>query len=126
MAYVDFTAGFSMQAAAPRPLHPEPLPPFAASIVALARGDSIRGLNVPGRIARALGRLFGLERPAPLADPALEAMRRVAVHFWHNREGVPAEERDAFHAAGFSGAQFAAFLTLIATARAAGQRSIAA
>jgi hypothetical protein len=72
------------------------------SIVALAERDNLASLREPGRIAAALEGLFGLARPNKLADPRLEALRRVAVHVWRNRWKVPADEIAAFKEAGFT------------------------
>lgn len=76
------------------------------SIVALAERDTPASLREPGRIAAALESLFGLTRPNKLADPRLEALRRVAVHVWRNRWKVPAEELRAFCEAGFTPDQY--------------------
>ncbi|WP_114229020.1 MULTISPECIES: hypothetical protein [Sphingomonas] len=72
------------------------------SIVALAERDSLASLREPGRIAAALESLFGLARPNRLADPRLEALRRVSVHVWRNRWKVPGDELRAFTDAGFT------------------------
>ena len=72
------------------------------SIVALAERDTLASLREPGRIAAALESLFGLARPNKLADPRLEALRRVAVHVWRNRWNVPRDELQTFLEAGFS------------------------
>ena len=58
-------------------------------MVSLARRDRLSSLRQPGRISVAMGVLFG-KRPNPrLADPKLEALRRLAVHAWHQGFAVP-------------------------------------
>lgn len=129
MAFIDFTAAFrtdvhaTAAAVAPAPRLAARLSPLEWSVVALARRDSLAGLRQPGRLARALGGLFGLGAESRLADPRLEALRRVAVHGWHDPRGVPAEDRNAFLDAGFSAAHLDTLLASIAAGR---QRSIAA
>lgn len=72
------------------------------SIVAMAERDSLASLREPGRFAAALGSLFGLAPPNRLANPRLEALRRVAVHAWRNQWNVPGSELEAFAEAGFT------------------------
>jgi hypothetical protein len=89
------------------------------SVVALARRDSLRSLRTPGRIAKAMAVLFGSTSENPIADPRLEALRRMAVHGWHRGFAVPASEILRFTAAGFSADQLELLLTSIGRARAA-------
>jgi hypothetical protein len=89
------------------------------SVVAIAQHDRLSSLRQPGRIATALGTVFG-DRPNPrLADPRLEALRRVAVHAWHRGYGVPRAEIRAFHAAGYTIEQYETLLASISRGRAA-------
>lgn len=88
------------------------------SVVALARTDRLSTLRRPGRMATALRVVFNQHNPM-LADERLEALRRMAVLSWHRGADVPARERDAFFAAGFSPAQHGLLLSSIAAARAA-------
>lgn len=93
------------------------LGPLEWSVVALARGDSLASLRSPGRLSMALGNLFG-RRPNPsLADPRLEALRRMAVLSWHHGFAVPAREVKAFLAAGFSPDQYETLLASISAGR---------
>jgi hypothetical protein len=73
-------------------------------VVALAERDSLSSLRTPGRIGTALARLFGSSERR-LANPQLEALRRLAVHAWHHGHNVPPSELAAFRAAGFSTGQ---------------------
>ena len=71
-------------------------------VVELARHDRLSSIR-PASMLRTLGvRLFGLKAANRLADPRLEALRRVAVYGWRRSGRMPDEEVDAFLAAGFS------------------------
>ncbi|MFD1787906.1 hypothetical protein ACFSC3_09995 [Sphingomonas floccifaciens] len=124
MAYVDFSgdpvlaaycgAGGPDAAAA----EPAALSALEWSVVALAQRDRLSSLDQPGRLALALGKVFGTPRRSPhLADPRLEALRRMAVLSWHRGFAVPAHEVKAFFRAGFSGDQYELMLASIGAAR---------
>ena len=134
MAYVDFTGDPLL--AAPVPAAFVAAAPVAAadvaeetdeearlsalewSVVALARRDRLSSLTRPGRMSIALGKVFGTRRQATsLADPRLEALRRMAVLTWHRGFAVPASELRAFFQAGFSTAQYETMTASIVTAR---------
>lgn len=100
--------------------------PLEWAVVALARRDRISSLNEPGAIARAFGGLFGLGRQSSLADPRLEALRRLAVHAWHKGYKLPLSEIRRFLAAGFSAGQFETLLASVANRRIERRRSVAA
>ncbi|MDE0879028.1 MAG: hypothetical protein OSB00_10265 [Sphingomonas bacterium] len=72
------------------------------SVVALAERDRLSTLRVPGRMAVAMRILFGDSPNPQLADPRLEALRRIAVLSWHHGYTIPSFEVSAFLAAGFS------------------------
>ena len=72
------------------------------SVVMLARHDRPSSLREPGRFAKFLGRVFGESFNRRLADPKLEALRRMAVLTWHHSYSVPKHEIRAFFEAGFS------------------------
>lgn len=76
------------------------------SVIALARSDHLASLREPGRIATALGRLFGTSGSGRLANGRLEALRRIAVLAWHRGYSVPVSELRAFLGAGFSSEQY--------------------
>lgn len=71
-------------------------------VVSLARKDTIRSLRAPGRLAVALGTVFGGRVNPRLADPRLEALRRLAVLSWHRGYSVASAEVRAFTEAGFT------------------------
>ncbi|MGB3845183.1 MAG: hypothetical protein WA940_04880 [Sphingopyxis sp.] len=72
------------------------------SVVMLARHDRPSSLRAPGRIARLLALLFGEGANRRLADPKLEALRRMAVLTWHHGYTVSSAQIAAFLAAGYS------------------------
>lgn len=129
MAYVDFSSDPQLAyTGAPRhDLAPvaDAAQPVATglsalewSVVALAQRDRLSSLAAPGRLSIALGTVFGTRRHSPhLADPRLEALRRMAVLSWHRGFTVPVSEVKAFVAAGFSHAQYETMLASISAGR---------
>ena len=113
MAYLSFNEidTGSQVSSGPQSDVSEPLerPRFSAlewSVIALAERDTLTTLRQPGRISAALGTLFG-ERPNPkLADPKLEALRRLAVLVRYHGYRVAESAIRAFMAAGYSLDQF--------------------
>lgn len=112
MAYLAFAeAGDSLPAAIPAAAPPPKATAPAAraqftalewSVVALAERDPLSTLRNPSRMAVALGNLFGDRRNPRLADPKLEALRRLAVLTWHHGYRVAESAVRAFVAAGFT------------------------
>lgn len=89
-------------------------------VVAIAQRDRLASLEAPGRLSIALGAIFGGQRPNPrLADPKLEALRRLSVLAWHKGYALPPSEIRAFHDAGFNTDQFETLLASISQGRAA-------
>jgi len=127
MAYIDF-ASAQDQLLAPAPRH-DPLPDVAAptgrlsalewSVVAIARNDRLSSLRAPSRLAVAMGGLFGARHNPRLADPQLEALRRMAVLSWHHGYTVPTSALTAFTDAGYTMAHYEKMLASIAAARVA-------
>ncbi|GAA0324538.1 hypothetical protein GCM10009087_38570 [Sphingomonas oligophenolica] len=72
------------------------------SVIAVSRRDSIASLDDPSRMSRAIGSLFGFGTTSRLADPRLEALRRVAVYAWRRGYALPQAEIDRFVEAGFT------------------------
>ena len=130
MAYLDlanaYPATISQPAAATDEQQEQPaadgLSALEWSVVALARRDRISSLGQPSRIATAMGRLFGTRSNPALADPRLEALRRLAVLAWHRGYVLPKSELKRFLAAGFTTDQFETLLRSISSARTATQR----
>lgn len=87
------------------------------SVIGLARGDGLSTLRKPGRLSRALELLFGVRISPMLADPRLEALRRVAVLSWRRGYAIPSVEVKAFVAAGYSPAHYELVVDTIAAAK---------
>ena len=128
MAYVDFSGdtAFATPATAPIITPPVPVEPTPSrlsalewSVVALAQRDRLSSLRHPSPMSIALGKVFGSRRRDPnLADPKLEALRRMAVLSWHRGYAVPVSELAAFFAAGFDTDQYETMLASISAAQA--------
>jgi len=90
------------------------------SVVAIAQKDRLSSLATPGRMSLALGSIFRVPgSSARLADPKLEALRRVSVLAWHHGDAVPRDEIHAFHQAGFTHGQYETLLDSISRGRSA-------
>ena len=136
MAYLTFSelggAAAAKAIAAPAVPQPDPVPVAAGlsalewSVVAIAQRETLSSLKRPGRIAMAMGTLFGTRARTPLADPRLEALRRIAVLAWHRGDNLPTSEIKSFLGAGFTTHQFELLLTSIGRGRLAGTRRRAA
>lgn len=125
MAYLNFAPIQGSPVAMPDDVRTieEPKRSFSAlewQVVAIAQRDRLSSLEAPSRLSVALGMIFGGQRGNPrLADPRLEALRRLSVHAWHRGYAVPASEIRAFHAAGFTADQYETLLASISRGRAA-------
>lgn len=87
------------------------------SVVALAQGDRLSSLREPSPLSVALGRVFGRGGRSPtLADPRLEALRRMAVLSWHRGFAVPTHELTAFLRAGFTTEQYETMVASVGAA----------
>lgn len=122
MAYVAFAEDGAVGGVAPllRRWTTVATPRFSAlewSVIAIARRDRLSTLRTPGRMAVALGRLFGERHNPRLADPALEALRRMAVLTWHYGYSIASAEVRAFVDAGFTTDQYELLVTSIAAGR---------
>lgn len=131
MAYLDHASAFATAGAQSAPVswssdESGERIDFSAlewTVIVMARRDRLSSLKEPGPIARAFGGLFGLGRQSMLADPHLEALRRIAVHAWHRGYKLPVSEIKRFLAAGFSTGQYETLLAGIATKRVERRRS---
>jgi hypothetical protein len=86
-------------------------------VIALAERDPLNSLEAPGRIGRALAWMFGGGGDPRLADPKLEALRRLAVLAWHKGYAVPVSAIKAFKEAGFTVDQLEVLLASIGVRR---------
>ena len=97
MAYRDFAGDTLLAPTTQAPRHDRietaaGFGPLEWSVVALAERDRPSSLGTPGRLSLALGAVFGTKwRNPALADPRLEALRRLAVLSWH-RDSVAAAQ----------------------------------
>ncbi len=90
------------------------------TIIRLAREDGLSSLRYEETaLARLVRLIFGIERKTPLADPRLEALRRIAVLAWQHGYNVGATDIAAFLSAGYSLDQYEAVLAHIGLERAA-------
>ncbi len=109
-------------AAAPKKAAASGLTALEWSVVALAQRDRLSSLREPSPLSIALGRVFGRGGRSPtLADPRLEALRRMAVLSWHRGFAVPTHELTAFLRAGFTIDQYEAMVASIGAAASEGQ-----
>jgi hypothetical protein len=90
--------------AAPRPAKPE-FSPLEWSVIRLASVDRLWTLRTAGRARRFWNWLLGRGNPE-LANPKLEALRRIAVLTWHYGFTVPGEDVADFITAGFTADQY--------------------
>lgn len=96
------------------------------SVIALAKRDTLRSLASPSRLSRAMGSLFGLGTTSRLADPRLEALRRLAVHAWRRGFAVPRDEITRFTRAGFDEAQLETLVVSVTGMRIGANTRVAA
>jgi hypothetical protein len=90
------------------------------SVVAIAQKDRLSSLATPGRLSVALGSIFGSQGSSHrLADPRLEALRRISVLAWHHGYSIPRHEIRAFHEAGYTPEQYETLLDSISHGRSA-------
>jgi hypothetical protein len=122
MAYVAFlegTAGLVADYVAAPPPEPARFSPLDWQVIAIAERDPVSSLRYPGRLSTALGALFGSGHNPRLADPRLEALRRMAVLSWRRGYSVPPHEVRAFLDAGYTPDQYELLLDSIGEARVA-------
>lgn len=79
--------------------------PLEWSIIRLARIDRLWTIRAAGRLRRFWNWFVGRGNPE-LANPKLEALRRMAVLTWHYGFTVPGEDVSNFISAGFSPDQY--------------------
>jgi len=126
MAFLPFDEhGNALLSAARAPAGPAPvsdvtgnaaLSPLEWAVVRVARRDRLSTLARPGRFSGWMRRLARLPNPR-LADPRLEALRRMAVLTWRYGFTVPGRDVAAFLAAGFTPAQYEALAAGIGAVR---------
>ena len=84
---------------------PADFSPLEWSVIRLARVDRLWTIRAAGRLRRFLNWIAGRGNPS-LANPQLEALRRMAVLTWHYGFTVPSDDISKFLSAGFSPDQY--------------------
>jgi hypothetical protein len=79
--------------------------PLEWSVIRLARVDRLWTIRTAGRLRKFWNWLIGRGNPE-LANPRLEALRRMAVLTWHYGFTVPSRDIAEFLSAGFSSDQY--------------------
>jgi hypothetical protein len=85
------------------------------SIIRLARVDALWTIRSQGSLRRLWNRFIGRGNPE-LANPRLEALRRISVLSWHFGFSVPGDDVADFLSAGFSAEQYEALVRSITVA----------
>jgi len=121
MAYLNFSELQGSPVAAPADVATVTgLSGLEWSVVAIAQKDRLSSLKTPGRMSMAMGVIFGKQNANPqLADPRLEALRRMSVLAWHHGFAVPRHEIRRFHEAGFTADQYEMLLASVSRGRSA-------
>ena len=104
-----------------------PAPQFSQlewSVIRLARVDGLSTLRKPGGLGRFINWLIGRTGNPELANPQLEALRKIAVLSWHFGFTVPGDDVADFIAAGFSPEQYELLVHSIRDAISAGSQRI--
>ena len=87
--------------------------PLEWSIIRLASVDGLSTLREPGRFSRFVNWLMGRTGSPELANPRLEALRRISVLSWHFGFTVPGDDVADFLSAGFSPDQYELLVTSV-------------
>jgi len=98
--------------------------PLEWSVIRLARIDRLWTIRTAGRLRRFWNWLAGRGNPS-LANPQLEALRRMAVLTWHYGFTVPGNDVSEFLSAGFTPDQYELMAGRINSALSAPQRAAA-
>ena len=113
----DFRERMAPPAAAPKFSEPE------WSVIRLARRDGLSTLRPYGRVRRFFRWLTGLGINPTLADPRLEAIRRISVLSWRFGFTVPCSDVSDFIAAGFSPDQYELLVSSVSAAASSTKRN---
>ncbi len=106
MSFITFDMGMAAiaRAAASEPATTTDATAFSSlewSVIHASDRDDRTSLDEPGRLRRSLQRLFGFPRKTRLANPRLEALRRMNV-LLRSRDGASPIDHEGFRAAGFT------------------------
>jgi hypothetical protein len=95
------------------------------SIIRLARVDGLSTIRAPGPLRRFYNFLIGRTGSPMLANPRLEALRRIAVLSWHFGFSVPGDDVADFLAEGFTADQYELLVSSVRRASTPPIRTIA-
>lgn len=116
LARIEPARASFVPALAPQAEEISPEPGFSDlewSIIRLARLHRLWTIRATNRLTRFLRRLVGRNPNPRLANPRLEALRRIAVLSWHFGFTVPGEDVAEFLGAGFSLEQYELLVTTV-------------
>jgi hypothetical protein len=99
--------------------------PLEWSIIRLAWVDSLSTIRAPGLFRRCYNWLIGRTGSPALANPRLEALRRISVLSWHFGFSVPGEDVAAFLAEGFTADQYELLVSSVRRASTPPVRTVA-
>jgi len=108
MAYLDFSERFVAADVQDADVIEPGFSPREWSVIGLAHYDTRASLHKPGRIRRFVERLFDVRRANALADPRLEALRRMTVLLRRGVDKIASGEIERFFASGYTQLQLAA------------------
>lgn len=100
--------------------------PLEWSVIRLASVDALSTLREPGRLQRFVNWLMGRKGSPELANPRLEALRRIAVLSWHYGFTVPGDDVADFISAGFTPDQYELLVSSIRRALSSSAQRITA
>ena len=100
--------------------------PLEWSIIRLASVDSLSTLREPGRFSRFINWLMGRTGGLELANPRLEALRRISVLSWHFGFTIPGDDVADFLSAGFTPDQYELLVTSVRRALSSSAQRISA
>ncbi len=98
--------------------------PLEWSIIRLARVDGLSTLRPPTRLTRLYNWIMGRAGGPELANPKLEALRRISVLSWHFGFTVPGQDVADFLAEGFTLEQYELLVASIRSAIASPSKEI--
>lgn len=106
MSFITFDMGMAaiVRAAASEPATSSDATTFSSlewSVIHASDRDDRASLDEPGRLRRLLHGLFGFQRKTRLANPRLEALRRMNV-LLRSSDGASAVDHEGFRAVGFT------------------------
>jgi len=100
--------------------------PLEWSIIRLSSVDGLATLREPCRFSRFINWLMGRTGGLELANPRLEALRRISVLSWHFGFTIPGDDVADFLSAGFTPDQYELLVTSVRRALSSSAQRISA